>query len=947
MKNKFKSLGVYKMKKKWKQKIAVLMAIVLCSLHSLTCVKVCAGVKRRTEKEMSTSVSSYSNASKSNTIVKQAKNQDQKLDENSSLDGKLNDHLLWKFFDGTLTISGEGTMPDWEFENYHTIPWYDFRENIDEVVIKNGVVSIGSRAFFECKNLVRVNISDSVITIGNMAFWGCSGLKNINISDNVTDIGSQAFAYCDSLIDSIPIKREAINDHIKWELTNKGKLTITGEGPMPDWDVYFVPWIIYRQDIKEIVIDDRINTIGSYAFYECTELMGIKIPEKITSIGARAFSGCSKLEKVELPDSISLINHHAFSETAISSVTIPASVTLLGQKAFPEGTEISYQKRTDEVGKQIKATGKTKFTSTENDHGQDYDTYGSVVKSYLYEGEDETVYRTEYTSEQVIIEQYHRENYSFIKSWKVPMELPKFGGFYAGKDALYFVFGKDNPKENDGVEVMRIVKYTKDMRRLSSVSLYGINTISPFAYCSLRMDEQDDYLYIHTGHSMYKSPDGKNHQANMTVIIDAKNMLLSYYGVLVSKDTVGYTSHSFNQFVKADGEALIMVDQGDAYPREVVMTVAQADDVLNNPVAVTLLSIPGDTGDNYTGVSIGGLEYSNSAYLVAGNCIDFDHFKYSKTRNIFLSVVNKNDLTEKADFIQVTDYEEGDTYSASTPQLVKLSDDLFVVMWEEMLGEAINYSTASGTIKAAFFDGKGKPIGNKHIYSFDGSLSDCQPILLNDCVTWYSASDNRLNFYDFPAKYPDSSADFEVKKTTFKNSNSSNNNSNSSSSSSSSGGGGSSGGGARKSSSSGTGPGASSLQTTGISLYLGLWEMDGQFWKLRIGQNQYAQSQWAMIDGKWYIFNQDGHMLTGWQNIDNCWYMLNHDGAMLTGWLLYGGKWYYLMPDGSMAKGWIYVNNHWYCLAADGTMYSSTITPDGYLVNADGEWIEGFNTVLH
>lgn len=161
------------------------------------------------------------------------------------------------------------------------------------------------------------------------------------------------------------------------------------------------------------------------------------------------------------------------------------------------------------------------------------------------------------------------------------------------------------------------------------------------------------------------------------------------------------------------------------------------------------------------------------------------------------------------------------------------------------------------------------------------------------------------------------------------------------------GGGGSSGGGARKSSSSGTGPGASSLQTTGISLYLGLWEMDGQFWKLRIGQNQYAQSQWVMIDGKWYIFNQDGHMLTGWQNIDNCWYMLNHDGAMLTGWLLYGGKWYYLMPDGSMAKGWIYVNNHWYCLAADGTMYSSTITPDGYLVNADGEWIEGFNTVLH
>lgn len=942
------------MKKKRTRKLAAIMAAVLCSMHPMVCIEAYAAVNKRTKKVNNISVSSCSDASKSNANTEQAKKQIQTVDEKLFMEGELNDHLSWELAEGTLTIRGKGKMPDWELDNYHTAPWYSFRDDIHNVVIENGVSSIGSQSFFYCTNLVRVHISDSVTVIGNLAFYGCSSLKNINISDNVTDIGHKAFEQCDSITDIIPVKREAINKNMKWELNNRGKLTIKGNGAMPDWDLYLVPWDLYRSDIKEVIMDDGITAIGSYAFYECTELTNVKIPEKLVSVGAWAFSGCSKLTDIKLPNSVVSIYHHAFDGTAIPSITIPASVTLLGQKSFSKETVIDYQKQIDEDGKRIKPTGKKNFFSTENEHQQNYDTYASVVNSYLYEGEDQTFYRAEYTSDQIIIEQYNQEDYRFNKSWKLPMELQKFGGFYAGSDALYLVFGKDNLKENDNEEVIRVVKYSKDMRRLSSVSLYGANTIIPFKSSSLRMDERGDYLYIHTGHSMYKSSDGKNHQANMTMVLNTKRMLWSYCGMHVSRNTVGYTAHSFNQFTKIDDEHLIFVDQGDAYPREIVMTVVPAEDVVDESATVTLLSIPGETGDNYTGVSIGGLACSDSAYLVAGNCIDFDNFNHSNTRNIFLSVVNKNDLNAKPDYIQITDYEEGDTYSASTPHLVKISDKLFAVMWEEMLYEATNYSATAERVKVAFFDGNGKSVGNKHIYSFKGSLSDCQPIILNDCVTWYTSSDNRLVFYDFPAKYPDSASDFEVNKTVLKNSTSSSNSGSGSGSSGGGSGGGSSGGGsgggARKSSSlssSSTGPGSFQLQTTGITLYLGLWEMDGGSWKLKIGKNQYAQSQWAMLNGKWYIFNQDGCMLTGWQNIDNHWYMMNQDGAMLTGWVLYGGKWYYLMPEGAMATGWIFVNNHWYCLAADGTMYSSTITPDGYLVNADGEWVESFSSILH
>ena len=182
------------------------------------------------------------------------------------------------------------------------------------------------------------------------------------------------------------------------------------------------------------------------------------------------------------------------------------------------------------------------------------------------------------------------------------------------------------------------------------------------------------------------------------------------------------------------------------------MTACPADDVLSEPITSTLLSIPGETGDNYTGISLGGVEYSDSSYLVAGNTVDMGNFGYSDTRNIFLIVVNKDDLTGEPDYIRVTDYEKGGTYSASTPQLVKLSDNAFAVMWEEMTGS----SGASGKVKIAFFDGNGNRLNDGNIDNFTGSLSDCQPVILNGNVTWYVTDGKDLTFYMYPAGLPDS-----------------------------------------------------------------------------------------------------------------------------------------------------------------------------------------------
>lgn len=99
----------------------------------------------------------------------------------------------------------------------------------------------------------------------------------------------------------------------------------------------------------------------------------------------------------------------------------------------------------------------------------------------------------------------------------------------------------------------------------------------------------------------------------------------------------------------------------------------------------------------------------------------------------------------------------------------------------------------------------------------------------------------------------------------------------------------------------------------------GVWITDGKNWKLMTSSGVFAASQWAFIGGRWYVFDENGNMLVGWQKINENWYFMNKDGTMATGWIL--------------------VDHKWYCLALSGEMYASATTPDGYQVNASGEWV--------
>ena len=123
-----------------------------------------------------------------------------------------------------------------------------------------------------------------------------------------------------------------------WTLDNNGTLTISGNGAMGNYDYdYFsgitaAPW---GANIKTVVIEGGVTSIGYMAFYGCKLLTSVTIGNSVTSIGAFAFRGCTGLTSVTIPDSVTIIDGHAFYEcTGLTSVTIPDSVTSIGGDAF-------------------------------------------------------------------------------------------------------------------------------------------------------------------------------------------------------------------------------------------------------------------------------------------------------------------------------------------------------------------------------------------------------------------------------------------------------------------------------------------------------------------------------------------------------------------------------------------------------------------------------------
>lgn len=127
-------------------------------------------------------------------------------------------------------------------------------------------------------------------------------------------------------------------------------------------------------------------------------------------------------------------------------------------------------------------------------------------------------------------------------------------------------------------------------------------------------------------------------------------------------------------------------------------------------------------------------------------------------------------------------------------------------------------------------------------------------------------------------------------------------------------------GGSRGGSGGGSGSSGKRSSNTSNNSSSGTWQKDAKGWWLSYGSvGNYARNTWVLKDSKWYHFNAEGYMETSWIKLGSTWYYLHDDGHMNVGWLLTNGKWYYCDDSGAM--------------------WANTTTPDGYTVNANGEYV--------
>jgi hypothetical protein len=382
-----------------------------------------------------------------------------------------------------------------------------------------------------------------------------------------------------------------------------------------------------------------------------------------------------------------------------------------------------------------------KGTVSDNISTNDYTVWSSVVNSYLAEESDGSLTRVEKVGKKIIVEKYSSDGKKLKSKKTLKMELAQFGGFFSGNKYNFLVFGKINAKESDKAEVMRVVKYSKSWVRLGSVSYKGCNTYEPFDSGSLRMTETNGSLYIYTCHTMYSEGDDIHHQANMIYVINESNLKKEQqdYDVFNIAQS-GYVSHSFNQFIKTDGEYVYRVDHGDLYPRAIsIVASAVGGDVTD--VAYTLpISLSKVSGDNDTGASVGGFELSTDNCLIAANVVDYTkNASSSGVRNICISVTDKNFNSSKT--VWFTKYKKGSKVVVRTPQLVKISDERFLLMWEEYNSSTNKTATAMVTV-----DGSG--VATSDVVRKNVRLSDCQPIYCKDGnVKWYVTNNGNPCLY--------------------------------------------------------------------------------------------------------------------------------------------------------------------------------------------------------
>jgi len=254
----------------------------------------------------------------------------------TSGDFGVNNCLHWEVSTGvlsgkTLTISGTGAMPDFNFPEGNLAPWWNYEAlgmltsfgnfklegELKKVVIQDGVTNVSNYALFFLPAATQVTLPESVTSIGRYGIALCSKLTGMSIPKGVTEIGDFGLA----------------GDGLT-AITLPDGLQTLGRGAFDAC-----------ASISGTTLPAAITAVPDKCFNDCTKLLTVDYKGEVTAIGERAFEGCKSLTKAPIPAAVTTLGNSAFNGCiALTDVTLPAGVTAVPDACFQGCTALTDMK---------------------------------------------------------------------------------------------------------------------------------------------------------------------------------------------------------------------------------------------------------------------------------------------------------------------------------------------------------------------------------------------------------------------------------------------------------------------------------------------------------------------------------------------------------------------------------------------------------------------------
>lgn len=219
--------------------------------------------------------------------------------------------------------------------------WYNGTS--EGVTIPTRCTSVASYAFARCEYLKSFTAYEGLVSVGTGAFYGCSKLDSVNLPSTLSAVGAYAF-------DGTPY------------LSQSGDYVTAGDGVLlryqgsdteieiPDTIKRIASHAFISAKIQSVTIPESVYAIDAYAFADCTGLKTIRYSEGLVTIGDGAFRGCKNLAQIKTPGSLSYIGQFAFNgDSTIDSAVLCGDHLTVSHNAFKGCTSMRYALMTDGV----------------------------------------------------------------------------------------------------------------------------------------------------------------------------------------------------------------------------------------------------------------------------------------------------------------------------------------------------------------------------------------------------------------------------------------------------------------------------------------------------------------------------------------------------------------------------------------------------------------------